>query len=136
MTKQVLIDTDIISFFMRNDKNVSDNFHQHIAIHQFVYISRVSVLEILGGLKAKDAQRQIKDFRNFLSLHQILEITPESVEISTDIFATLYKKGRHSGNYDILIAGIALTNDLVLCTNNEKGYQNIPDLEIINWVKR
>ena len=49
------------------------------------------------------------------------------------IFAELWQKGKHSGNYDILIAGIAIANDLTLVTNNTKDYVNITDLLLDNW---
>jgi tRNA(fMet)-specific endonuclease VapC len=38
-------------------------------------------------------------------------------------------------NQDILIAGIALENNLVLVTNNEKHFARIPNLIIENWKK-
>lgn len=133
MEKKVIVDTDILSMYMKGNTNVIKNFESYINEHGFVYISRLTVLEILGGLKAKNAIKQIADFRNVLKKHQILELTEISVEISSDIFAQLCKKGRHSGNYDILIAGIAMANDLTLSTNNLKDYENIDGLALVNW---
>ncbi|MCP5493186.1 MAG: hypothetical protein H7A23_01390 [Leptospiraceae bacterium] len=52
--------------------------------------------------------------------------------LDTDILSYIMKR-KHSGNYDILIAGIAIANNLTLVTNNEKDYENISDLDIINW---
>jgi len=34
---------------------------------------------------------------------------------------------------DILISGIAIANDLVLVTNNEKHFQRVEGLQISNW---
>jgi tRNA(fMet)-specific endonuclease VapC len=62
-----------------------------------------------------------------------LDTSELSAEISANIFTELYKKGRHSGNYDILIAGIAIANDLVLVTNNTKDYIHISNLSLENW---
>jgi tRNA(fMet)-specific endonuclease VapC len=133
MEKQVLLDTDMLSFYMKGNLNVVRNFDDHIALNGYVHISRITVLEILGGLKAKNAIAQIERFKTLLKKHKILEMTELSTEISSDIFAELHKKGRHSGNYDILIAGIAIANDLFLCTNNEKDYENIDNLTFVNW---
>ncbi|TAE14820.1 MAG: type II toxin-antitoxin system VapC family toxin [Bacteroidetes bacterium] len=130
---QILLDTDIISYYMRGDERVVANYAQHIDLYGFVYVSRISILEILGGLKVKNATTQIQRFRNFLAQNQILELTENASEIASDVFATLYKMGKHSGNYDILIASIAIENSLTLCTNNLKDYQNIPNLNLINW---
>ncbi len=131
---QILLDTDIISYYMRGNEQVVLNYTQHIDLQGFVYVSRISVLEILGGLKIKNATNQIQRFRNFLAQNQILELTPEASEIASDIFAELHKQGKHSGNYDILIASTAIAHDLTLCTNNTKDYENILNLSLVNWV--
>lgn len=68
-----------------------------------------------------------------IAKHKILDTSEMSVEISSNIFAQLQKVGRSSNNYDILITGIAIVNNLTLVTNNEKDYENIQDLEIANW---
>lgn len=131
--KQVIVDTDILSYYMKGQPNVVKNFDEHVEKSQFVYISRISVIEILGGLKVKNAEKQISRFKALISKHKILDTTEISAEISSSIFAQLHKLGKHSGNYDILIAGIAIANNLMLITNNEKDYQNIEGLEIKNW---
>lgn len=88
---------------------------------------------MVGGLKIRAATVQLEKFRNFLSRHEILDTSELSAEISANIFADLHKIGRHSGNFDVLIAEIALANDLALVTNNEKDYKHIKGLELLNW---
>ena len=39
----------------------------------------------------------------------------------------------HRGNSDRLIAAHALALDLVLVTNNERDFADIPDLQVENW---
>lgn len=133
MKKKVLADTDILSFFMKKDKNVVANFEDYVNQNEYIYISRISVLEVLSGLKAKNATKQLEEFRDLIAKHKILEVTELSAELSSDIYAHLRKIGKHTGSYDILIAGIALANNLILATNNEKDYENIQGLEIVNW---
>lgn len=133
MKKKVLLDTDTISYYFKRHPQVIVHFNRYIATHEYIFISRISIVEILGGLKAKNAIRQIENFRNFIAQHKILDATESSAEISADIFAELWKKGRHSGNYDILIAGMAMANDLILVTNNTKDYENITGLLLDNW---
>ncbi len=133
--KDVLLDTDILSYIMKKKSIVMENYQNQIQIKgsDSIYISRISVIEILGGLKARNANRQIADFQELLAKHKILDTTELSAIVSTDIFAELTKKGKHSGNYDILIAGIAIANNLTLITNNEKDYENISGLDTVNW---
>jgi tRNA(fMet)-specific endonuclease VapC len=49
------------------------------------------------------------------------------------LYAQLRKEGKPIDDIDLLIAGIALENNLVLVTNNRKHFERIPQLEIIDW---
>ncbi len=131
--KQALLDSDTLSYYFKRHPQVVAQFNRYMATHEHVFISRVSIVEILGGLKAKDANRQIENFRSFIAQHKILDTTESSAEISANIFAELWKGGRHSGNYDILIAGTAIENELTLITNNTKDYEHINGLSLDNW---
>ncbi len=131
--KQALLDSDTLSYYFKQHPPVVAQFNRYMLTHEHVFISRVSIVEILGGLKAKDANRQIENFRYFIAQHRILDTTESSAEISANIFAELWKEGRHSGNYDILIAGTAIENELTLITNNTKDYEHINGLSLDNW---
>jgi len=45
----------------------------------------------------------------------------------------LRKEGMLISQADILIAGVAKSNNLVLVTNNVSHFDRIPELEIENW---
>jgi tRNA(fMet)-specific endonuclease VapC len=51
------------------------------------------------------------------------------------VYADLRQKGVTIGTSDILIAGIAIENELTLITNNERHYESIQGLKIENWKK-
>jgi tRNA(fMet)-specific endonuclease VapC len=132
----VIVDSDILSYYMKGQPIVVENFNNHINKFGQLYISRISIIEILGGLKSRNADKQILQFKDFIQKHIVLDTSENSAEISSDIFSKLYHIGKHSGNYDILIAGIAIANQLTLVTNNEKDYKNIKGLKMINWTKK
>jgi len=52
---------------------------------------------------------------------------------SAEIYAELRKTGKSIGHNDILIAGTAIENDMVLITNNANHFNRIAGLEIENW---
>jgi tRNA(fMet)-specific endonuclease VapC len=135
MSPKILIDTDILSYYLKGYADVEQELDGHESQHGSVFISRITVVEILGGLKAKNASGQEARFREFLQTRTVLEIDDAIGEIASDIFAHLYKIGRHSGNYDIFIAATAIAHQMKLCSNNTKDYQHIPALELINWRK-
>ncbi|MGH8499346.1 MAG: PIN domain-containing protein [Methylococcales bacterium] len=51
------------------------------------------------------------------------------------IRATLEKAGTPIGANDLWIAAHALTEDLVLVTNNLREFDRVPGLNAENWVK-
>ena len=46
------------------------------------------------------------------------------------------KKGISFETADLMIAATALVHDLTLVTHNVKDYQNIPDLQIVDWLAK
>lgn len=133
MPPKILVDTDILSYYLKGYPDVLQSLDEHEQLHGTVFISRITVVEILGGLKAKTATAQETRFREFLKTRTVLEIDETTGEIASNIFALLYQTGRHSGNYDIFIAANALQHQLTLCTNNVKDYRHLPGLEVVNW---
>ena len=47
----------------------------------------------------------------------ILPLTPESVHQSANLYATLRQRGTPVDDIDLLIAGVAIANNLVLITH-------------------
>ena len=129
----VLIDTDIISFFLRNNENVVNHFSEYLFEFERINFSIITYYEILSGLKFKDARKQMNAFLKFSEYNSIIPITKDSMELSADIYADLRKKGVLIDDIDILIAGIALANNLILVTHNTSHFSRIDGLEIQDW---
>jgi tRNA(fMet)-specific endonuclease VapC len=100
-----------------------------------INFSIITYYEILNGLLYKDAKKQLGKFNDFISINAIIPLTIDSVKISALVQATLRKKGVQIGHTDVLIAGIAIENNLQLVTNNIDHFKRIKDLEISNWLK-
>ena len=101
-----------------------------------VDISIISHYEITGGLLAKDAKNQLKVYTIFISQNNIVPLTNKSVEISAELYGKLRRTGKIIDNIDLLIAGIAIENEMTLITNNESHFMcltEISDLRIANW---
>jgi tRNA(fMet)-specific endonuclease VapC len=131
--KPALIDTNILSFFFRNSSLVVERFEAYLRVHNKINISIITYYEILSGLKHRDAQKQLISFLNFVSYHEVLPLTTSSTIISADIYANLRTKGTPVDDIDILIAGIAIANNLIIVTNNVKHFEKIEGLEIEDW---
>lgn len=133
--KPTLIDSDIISYFIKNDEDIYDKFIAYIDEYDALNISIVTYYEVLRGLYHKNATRQIRIFEGLLSNCNIIDLTVESAQISATEYARLKSRGITIGTGDMLIGGTALAQGFVLATNNEKHFKHINNLEITNWKK-
>ena len=132
---EALIDTDILSFYFKGDPKVISKFNDYLKEFDQINISIITFYEIVGGLKHKKADRQIQEFEEFVSNNNIIHISEDSARQSAEVYADLKQRGVTIGTSDVLIAGIAIDNELTLITNNEKHYGPIRGLKIENWKK-
>ena len=131
--KEALIDTDILSYYFKGNDDVVENFNNYLTYYEKINLSIISYYEILSGLKFKDSAKYLTKFNKFVSVNNILPLTIESIEISSDIYSRLRKEGIIIDDIDLLIAGIAISKDLIFITNNEKHFNKITELSIMNW---
>jgi tRNA(fMet)-specific endonuclease VapC len=110
--KLALIDTDILSMFFRGNANVVSQFQAYLTEHRQINLSIVTYYEVLSGLKHRDAQKQLTLFLDFAAQSVILPLTVQSVTLSANIYAKLRQDGIPVDDIDLLIAGVALANNL------------------------
>ncbi|WP_017295806.1 type II toxin-antitoxin system VapC family toxin [Geminocystis herdmanii] len=131
--KPCLLDTDILSLFFRNHPQVVKNFNLYLQEYQKLNFSLITYYEILSGLKHRDAYKQIDKFLTFSSQNNIILLNIKSISISSKIYANLRKKGTPVDDIDLLIAGVAIANNLMLVTHNQKHFGKIEGLELTDW---
>ncbi|MFW5755246.1 MAG: type II toxin-antitoxin system VapC family toxin [Tangfeifania sp.] len=132
---RALIDTDILSYYFRGDQVVVKNFQKYLKNYETIEISVVTFYEIMSGLLAKNAFKQLAVFEDFVSENIIVPLTEKSSGISAEIYSSLKQSGKIIDDIDILIAGIAIENNLTLITNNTTHFSRIKGLKIKNWKK-
>lgn len=131
--KNVIVDTDIISYFFRSEKKVVEKINNHILNGGSIYLCAVTFYELKNGLIYKDSKNMLDKLQTFVEVHNVLPLTHKGADISARIYSDLRKSGVTIGHTDILIAGTAIENDLILITNNTKHFSPISELEIDNW---
>ena len=130
-----MLDTDILSEFLRGNPMVQSKVDEHLKIYGFISLSIITYYEILNGLLYKDARKQLTKFDSFIELNKVIPLTLKMAKISAEIQADLRKNGKEIGHTDTLIAGIAIVSGLQLITNNTDHFKRIKGLEIANWTK-
>jgi len=128
-----LVDTDLLSLFLRGDRQVVASFERYLAEHSRINLSIITYYEILSGLRHRDAKRQLGDFLDLASESNILHLTERSCDISASLYARLRKEGRPIDDIDILIAGVAIANGLTVATRNTRHFGAIAGLEVEDW---
>ena len=130
---RAVIDTDILSYYLKGDPDVVKKFEQYLDQYEILEISIITYYEITSGLLAKNALKQLNTFEEFISENLILPLTEKSAKISAEIYAILRQSGNTIDDIDLLIAGIAIENEMTLVTNNDSHFDRIPNLKTENW---
>jgi tRNA(fMet)-specific endonuclease VapC len=81
-------------------------------------------------LLAKNALKQLAVFEDFVTENMVLPLTEKSVKISAELYSALRQSGNTLDDIDLLIAGVAIENEMTLVTNNENHFGRIPGLKI------
>lgn len=128
-----LLDSCTISDFMKGEKNTSIKLKA--LSPSLIYISSITQMEILYGLLRKfdKSHKYFTFFEEFISAINLLAFDKKAAESSAQIRYALEQQDTPIGSYDILIAGIAVSENLTLVTSNEKEFSRIKDLQIENW---
>jgi tRNA(fMet)-specific endonuclease VapC len=128
-----LLDTDILSELFKGHNLVKTRASEYIQEHGRLTISHITKYEILKGLKAKKAQKQVDVFTKFCALNIVLPITDDVIVKAADIYASLKEQGTFISDADILVAAIAIINNVVLITNDTAHFSKIQGLQLDNW---
>lgn len=86
---EVLLDTDTLSFFLRNVPKVMAEANNYLKSHKGFTFSVITNFEILRGLKIKNAQRQITTFGMIRRHSKEIELT-DRIIIAPPIYMPTY----------------------------------------------
>ena len=132
---RVVLDTDILSAIMRQNTRVLPRARAYLDEHHQFTLSIITRFEILRGLKARNATRQLQRFDEFCARNIILPLSDAIVVRAAAIYGDLHRRGHLIGDADILIAASAIVNHCGVVTNNEEHFGRIEGLQIENWLK-
>lgn len=125
-----LLDTNIISFYLKGDENLKEKVLSNI---DSIAVSIISYYEIVSGLQSINANKRINEFDKFCELIDIVNLDKASILASCKMYSFLKKSGNLIDDIDILIAGIAKANDLIVVTDNTQHFERIEGLKLENW---
>ncbi len=128
-----LLDTNIISYWMRGDRSVIDRIRKHSPADLF--LSTITLAEILYGIEkssVKKNERRLKIDRITSVLGLCVFDAAAAFQYAT-IRAQLEKQGQMISERDTQIASIAMANKFIVVTHNTKEFERIGKLKIEAW---
>lgn len=128
-----LLDTNICIYFIKkHPPAVLERFRLHSP--EDVAISTITFFELeYGAQKSRHIERTQDALSRFLLPLTIIDTDHHAAAEAAIIRAVLEKKGTPIGPYDLLIAGLARSQDMILGTNNTSEFARIDGLRLENW---
>lgn len=128
-----LLDTDTIIYWL-NGNQIIEQRALRVGITNLSY-SIISHAELsFGAHNSKKVEQNLKNVDHVSKILILLHFDKDSANTFGEIKASLKQQGLLILDADIMIASIALTNKLILVTNNRNHFDRIPNLTIENWL--
>lgn len=100
-----------------------------------VFMSVITFAELMyGALKSQATVTNLEKLQRLRQLIPVLNFDSNAAEAYGEIRTDLEKQGQLIGSNDLLIAAHALSNGMILVTNNEREFSRVKGLTIENWV--
>ncbi len=127
-----LLDSNILIYWLKGQGKVTQQLQSKSPQHIKIPAPALFELEY-GTAKSQKPQLQ-REFIDALVLKlEVLPLDYPSAKAAGMLRSTLEGKGNLIGPYDLLIAGIALANNLTVITRNTREFARVPGLRVENW---
>src|SRR3990167_5106334 len=105
---EAILDTDILSEVLkRKDQQVLAMARQYLAQHQRLAFSAMTVYEIVRGMQANRATRQLAEFLRTVGTSDVFPISMAVLMRAADLWAEGRNAGHPHDDADLIIAATA-----------------------------
>jgi tRNA(fMet)-specific endonuclease VapC len=128
-----LLDTNIVIYVLkRRPIEVLKIFNTNASR---MAISSITLSELIyGAEKSLNIDKNLEAIDEFISHLDVLPYDAKASQHYGQIKASLEKRDEIIGENDIHIAAHAISQGLILVTNNLREFQRVPHLALENWV--
>jgi len=135
MNIRFTLDTNILSYYLKGNDSIAQRLKKEILDGNQFIINPIFYYEIHRGLLIINSHEKLRKFKALCQIFSVAELSLNALDIASQEYAKLRKKGKLIEDADIFIAAVCIANDLTLITNNEKYFLNIEGLNIENWIE-
>ena len=127
-----LLDTNTLIYFFKGMGEVAKNLF--LQSPNNLAVSSIVVYELEVGIaKSTNPTKRMEQLHQLLEQINIIDFGQKEAKESAIIRAKLEKAGTPIGSIDVLIAGSAVANNLILVTRNIKEFERVQTLKCENW---
>ena len=129
------LDTNAVSDIINDKYCVNQRLKDEIRKGSKIFITSITYYEIVRGLKESRFHKKLKLFQEIYETFPHIYLDRESMEVidkATEIYDQLHK-GKQIEDNDIYIAAMAIVNNCILVSDNEKHFGRIKELRLVNW---
>lgn len=127
----VVVDTDVVSYFFKNDSRRA-LYEPHLR-GQFMFVSFMTLAELQNwALRSNWGKRKEADFAKYLRRYSIQHSTPELCRLWAQITDDGRRQGKVIAVADAWIAATALYFGVPLVTHNGDDFRYVNGLNIIS----
>lgn len=128
-----LLDTNVcVRYLNGRSASVRDRLHS-ISLEEMAVCSIVKAELFYGAMRSNNPIRTLERQQNFLASFVSLPFDDEVALVCGQIRARLASAGTPIGACDLLIAAIALANNLTLVTHNTGEFGRVDGLQVEDW---
>jgi len=99
-----------------------------------ICISSISYFELAYGMALMPRPQALAQFcQSLRRRYGCIDLDLVSAELAGQLRAQLRLADAPIGEYDLLIAGIALANKLTVATHNTSKFGRVPGLQVEDW---
>ena len=127
------LDTDTVIFLLRGNEQLSRRLESSLPD---VGISTIVLAELHYGVQSsRSPVESTARLSFFLRSLRIIDFGKRAAEVYAQIRRSLTSRGRPIGEIDTLIASVAVANDAVFVTHNNKHYSQVEGLRVVDWLE-
>lgn len=127
-----LLDTNILIYTIKNKpEKVRKLFNLHVGQ---MAISTISIGELIyGAERSTKPEQNIMVIEGLIARLEVLDFDSKAAQHFGEIRSDLYSIGKPIGPYDMMLAGHARSQGLIMVTNNQKEFIRVQGLMLANW---
>ncbi|MBO1351038.1 MAG: type II toxin-antitoxin system VapC family toxin [Hormoscilla sp. GUM202] len=129
-----LLDTDTCIYWLNGRDSVRNRL---LAVGWAeVGICVIIVAELyFGAYNSNRVASNIERAEQFMRQLSVFPLDNNTLRRFGELKSQLRRIGRPIANLDLLIASVAVTNNMILVTNNTRHYERIGELKLENWIE-